>query len=158
MVKKNIAAYCGAGLIFVLAFAYAAVNFNVGAREYPMFISGMGILACGVLVVQTLLQHSKRKKDEQAIQAYDADERKNSWTKKDIQTFFLTTATILIYLFLIPRLGYITSTFLVMFSLLVILKREGYIRYLILTTIMCLMIYYVFGGMLNIFLPRGMFI
>ena len=158
MVMKNIAAYSGAGLMFASAFAYAAVNFNLGAREYPMFVSGMGVLASMALVVQTLLQHSKRKKDEQAIQAYYEEERKKSWTKKEIQIFFLTIIAILIYLFLIPRLGYITATFLTMFSLLVILKREGYVWYLILTIAMCLVIHYVFGGLLNIFLPRGMFI
>ena len=157
MIIRNIGAYCVATMLFLLAFTHAAANFNPGAREYPMVVSGLGVLLCGGLVLQTLLQHAKRKRDEKAMQVYEKEERKLVYTSKEIKSFIIAIIAIFVYLFLIPRLGYIVSTFLIMLSLLIVLKRERYVLYLFLTVLTCLMIHYIFGGMLNIFLPRGMF-
>jgi len=158
MVKRNVLAYCVTTMMFLSAFIYAAMNFRVGAREYPMIVSGMAVVTCLALIAQELWNYAKRKKDEQAFQKFEQEERKKSFTKKEIKSFIISTIMMLIYLFLIPRLGYIASTFLVMLSFLIILKREKYILYVALTLALCLVIHFVFGGLLNIFLPRGMFI
>jgi hypothetical protein len=156
MVKKNVLAYCVTAMMFLSAFIYAATHFRTGAREYPMAVSGMAVVMCLALIAQELWNHARR--DGQAAQKFEQDERKKSFTKKEIRSFVISTVMILVYLFLIPRLGYITSTFLIMLSFLIILKREGYMLYVVLTVALCLVIHFVFGGLLNIFLPRGMFI
>jgi len=158
MVKKNVGAYIIVAMMFILMFIHAADNFRAGAREYPMIVSGVGIFLSVLLVAKELYQYAKRKNDEQAIQKFETSEKKKSFTIKEIKAFVISTVAILIYLFLIPRLGYITSTFIVMLSLLIVLKRQTYFLYIALTVGLCLIIHYVFGGFLNIFLPRGMLI
>lgn len=130
-------------ILFRETYAFPVFSFLdiPGSEFFPRIILGIMILLSLILLLNNLIYKNKNKVF--------------SLRPSPIQTKF--TVLILIYLVVMPYLHYFFSTvlFLIASMLLLTPKKEGkeYIRIGGITTMVVLLIYYVFAENLKIFLP-----
>ena len=136
-------------LIFGFLLSQQSCRLNLGGFHRPgsglfPFLIGLFIAAAScVLLIQSWLNKSAGKKDE----------------KKKIhpRSFFLCLLFLYLYAFVFEWLGYVPSTFLLIFCLLKIVERKSWITVVITALLTSITSYLFFETLLHAALPRGLF-
>lgn len=123
-----------------------ATDLTMGPNFFPTFAAGLMILVNGISLVLNYVQYTKDK----------AKGGKEEFVQKTASNDQLRVITVLaiiaVYVFIMPIIGYIISTLLVVNVLLLILKVRKWYHY-ILVSAFTLVIYYVFNNILYVMLP-----
>ena len=131
-------------IIFLTAY-YVALNYPSASAAYPKLLTTVGMALCVGLFAQSFLGTSKE----------------NAFTiaKRDLINLLISIGLMALYASTIPVLGYVTSTSAYMMAQMWVLNRKSKIGVLLLITVVVNVILYVsFGILLNVWLPKGMFI
>lgn len=140
----------GALFVFCLGYTILAMKINPGtlsspkAGFIPQIAGWLGTVISGFLFLQAMLGKGDKK-----------DVKLNG----DFKSLLLITIVIIIYIFLFVPLGYILSSILLLFALLVIGGLRGdkkkYLLAVLISILTTLAFYLIFRVMLSIPLPRG---
>ena len=155
MVKKETGALEGAVWIGIgCIICILSLRFDLGSFHQPgpgfvallagLFIGAMGL---AMIVARTM---SKRRADEAS--GTDHSFRVNDWRR-----LVYTMALLLAYVILIEPVGFILTTFLLMFGLFFDYEKKNYIWSLFFSIMTALVSYLVFEVWLRCQLPRGLF-
>ena len=111
---------------------------NPGSGLFPFLV---GLLVC----IQSLIVLFKQKRRG----------HRPSFNTYEIKNLLLMSITFILWMVLMPYLGYLFVTFVVVFSFCKILRLEGWIKPLVLSICTTGLCYLLFGYLLYLDLPRG---
>lgn len=112
------------------------------SRGYPMALLIISYVMTIYLLVSSVVKMNTQEKEK--TQALDQ--------MKIIVPYCLM---IVIYLFLMNKIGYIASTIVFMIASLVYLKLKNKVVMIVLSVVMTIVLYFVFTNFLTVILPRG---
>ncbi len=146
-------AYDRASAFFWLFFSAAvftqSIRMGVGTLGNP----GMGFMACGasgimvLLSLILLLQSFKRGKDR--------EESAHPFAELLLGRVIGFVMAVLLYILLLPSLGYLVATFLLMACLLMMVGRRNWMLLIIFPALTSLVSYYVFAKLFQCPFPAG---
>jgi putative tricarboxylic transport membrane protein len=139
-----------ASMILVTFFTltyYLAHSFPPRVARYPK-----GLAVIGIAMAILLFLNSYIKEKRKSVQSTDS---KKKISKEQVFNIAATGIGSILYIILIPVLGYVVSTIVFMFGLMWVLSPKKKLLYAIVTTISILLLYGVFGLLLRVWLPRG---
>jgi putative tricarboxylic transport membrane protein len=129
---------------------FAAVG--VGAKFFPR------IAATGFIIIGALLAFQQRAVVSQLFSSSGTKAAKED--AGDMVAVWLTMGLLAIYLFLVPRLGYILSTLIYIFGQTLILNRgekQHYLRFALIALISASATYLLFVKVFRVMIPAGIF-
>lgn len=129
---------------FFAYFYYTALSFPPRSALYPKILIVTGILLSILMFIQAYF--GKGSNDEGV-----------KIEKKELKLLCLSAAIMVIYILLIRQLGYAVSTFIYMLIQMWILVPGKKLLYLTVALSSTAVLYVVFGMLLRIWLPKGMF-
>lgn len=141
---KDIIASVILGLFFIV-FYFLSFNISLRAAGYPRSLIIVGFLLTFGLFLLVLFS-----KKERIIQL---SKEVNTFFKPHIIRLFATIFTVIIYIILLPKYGFIISTILFTLVLMYILNSNYKLLYLLVAPIFTLVLYFVFGKLLKVWLP-----
>lgn len=127
-----------------------SLRLGIGTLHNP----GMGFFTCsasgilGILSLILFLQATLRKKDLKAAPFFAGP----LWTR-----ILLVVIVLVVYSWLMPVLGYLISTFLLMTFLFLILERKKIVFVFVSSILATIVTYVVFSKWLNCQFPDGLF-
>lgn len=135
-------------LLLILGPAYyMTYSFPPRSAVFPRaFIAITAILAV-VLLVQALYKEKKNMPQKVGEAA--------QYTPSQRYRLFVSVIVTILYMVIIPKLGYFVATAIYMFVLMTLLKKGKMLTHVIVTVGTTLVLYGVFGVLLKIWLPRG---
>ncbi|WP_338971463.1 tripartite tricarboxylate transporter TctB family protein [Fusobacterium nucleatum] len=83
---------------------------------------------------------------------------KNKYKNQNFKYSIITIIFFIIYVFLIEKLGYLTSTIIFMISIIFLLKSKSFLINIIFSVVFSSIIYLLFSKGFNVSLPNGIFI
>lgn len=116
---------------------------------YPKFLIIGSFIFNTILLVQNLYKHRKET-DTDSVNAADF--------KRMIPKVITYIVTIFAYILLIPRLGYLLTTFLFILGMLIYIGVRSKKQLVLLPVLMTLGIYLLFNYVLKVLLPTGSWI
>lgn len=136
-------------IICILSLRFDLGSFHQPGPGFVALLAGLFIGAMGLamIVARTM---SKRRADEAS--GTDHPFRVNAWRR-----LVYTMALLLAYVILIEPVGFILTTFLLMFGLFFDYEKKNYIWSLFFSIVTALVSYLVFEVWLRCQLPRGLF-
>lgn len=150
--KKDILGGIVFGIVFLVAYL------NVGylpkqAKMWPQFVSLAGIVCCGILVIKSFVQLrncSPEPGEKAGGKALD-------WRKA-----ICTGGVVALWIFLMDELGFVVTTTAAALILMLIpnpaISKKQFRLYLLIAVVFAIILYVVFGLLLNAKLPEGYFI
>jgi hypothetical protein len=134
-------------LLFVLGSIIVVGSIQIGLGKLTKPGPGLFSFFCGlILCIQSILSHvfkQERREKEEVLGNPSA-----------IMKFIFSIVTLILWIVLMPLLGWLPLTFFVTFSFAKIMQLEGWIKPLILATANTLFSYFLFGYLLLIDLPN----
>lgn len=121
-------------------------NVQMGPDFFPYFAAGLMVFVNVIALIVNYTQHGRCKQKGQPegyVQKTDP---------KDQTRVFLILAIIAVYIFLMPIIGYVISTLIMVNGLLFLLGARKWYHYLLVSGF-SLVIYYVFNTVLYVMLP-----
>ena len=112
------------------------------SRGYPLVLLGISYVMTIYLLVSSVVK--MKKEDKQETKAVDQ--------AKIIIPYCLM---IVLYLFLMTKIGYIASTVAFMLASLMYLKLKNKVLMVVLSVVLTILLYFVFTNFLTVILPRG---
>ena len=135
-------------IICVLALQFDLGSFHQPGPGFVALLSGLFIAGIGLaMIIARTTSKRSMDKGSGASQFF----RINAWPR-----LFYTAALLLAYVILIEPVGFILTTFLLMFGLFLDLKRRNYFWGLFFSIVTALVSYLVFEVWLHCQLPRGL--
>jgi len=132
----------GLFVLFLTAY-YTALSYPPASAGYPKLLLNVGMVLSVGLFARSFFVTSKDK----AI----------TITKHNFINLLISLVLMTLYVIAIPVIGYLVSTFAYMVTQMWILNRKSKISTIFLiAVVVIIMIYIVFGMLLNVFLPKGM--
>ncbi|MFZ5966061.1 MAG: tripartite tricarboxylate transporter TctB family protein [Bacillota bacterium] len=140
------------GIIGVLISAYVFYESSkfpedivmiIGPSYFPRILATALLLVSGILIIHAYLGKSKKINGSFDIK------------NPGIQRAGIALLVTMIYCMVLNTLGFIISSTLYLFFLMVLLKKRNYIKMTIISTFVTLGIYFIFKALLNITLPSG---
>ena len=140
------------GIVFIVlsiyVIAYTLVKLPIGtlAKPGPGFytiICGVGILILSVLWLSTLLKKQ--------------DDTSPMWEKGAWKTPLIAVGITSLYAILMKPLGYMISTAVFIIVWQIFLSKSGRITFIVFTIVGTAVMYILFGPLLGVPLPRGIF-
>ena len=134
----------GLFVVFLTAY-YAALSYPPASANYPKLLLTVGMVLCVALFIQSFLSTPKGEMV--------------SIAKHDLINLLISLVLMALYVFAIPVIGYVVSTFSYMMAQMWVLNRKSKIstNFLIAVAVNILL-YFAFGVFLNVFLPKGILI
>lgn len=134
-------------LLFVLGVVIIVGSIRIGFGQFTKPGPGLFSFFCGlILCIQSIL-----------LNVFKQERRRKDETPKDpgaIKIFIFPIITFILWMILMPFLGWLPLTFLVTFSFAKIMQLEGWVKPLILASANTLFSYLLFGYLLLIDLPN----
>lgn len=131
-------------LISFVALYYITLGFPEKAAIYPRALLNVGIVTVVALFISTFFS----KKGEV---------KKVFINKDELRKLLISVVLMLIYIVLIPVIGYAVSTFLFMSLQIWVLKPKKRVSYIIVALVSTVILYVGFGVILSVWLPKGLF-
>jgi len=146
MYKKNIIGSVAFIFLFAAAF-FMSGSFPAMVDIYPKIICVMGIILSACLLGQTVYQKKHNIENEKKL------------SRKQIITIAVTLAGTLVYVMLIPVVGYMTMTFIFLLTMTFYVDPTSpKIAYPLVGIAFIVLLYLAFGVFLKIPLPKGILI
>lgn len=137
------------GLIIVCAFLYReAYNYPAGGSYFPVF----SLVAIMILSFLMLIFSFRSKPNQRS-----ADPKKALTRKRNLRPFFLS-GIFFLYLLILPRLGLFTSTAVLIFAVMALLKVRQVKLYIIVILVVTVSFYIFFGLILKVSIPGSILI
>jgi len=111
-----------------------------GTGMYPLFIAVSILVFGGISFIKLLL----------------SGERVRIFTEGTMATFFMMLATFVLWIVIMPLLGYVIVTFLATYAFSKVMKLEGWVKPFVLSAGTAVFVYLLFDYWLYIDLPRGL--
>lgn len=141
MDKSNL--FVSAGLtVFGISASFAALNYPEGSRMLPLFYSALLVLLSGALLLQSMPKNPKK-----------ADSETEPLGKVLKVVIFVAS-----YIFLIPHLGFYSSTACFLLFFMVATRAARFCKALIVSGVATLVIYAFFELFLRVPAPQGLWI
>ena len=156
--KKDLT--CGLILILFSTIAFFHLQgLPVRAAIFPqIMLAGIFILATLLLLKSLGFWAGAKRRQEEVQGGAKAEEEKKDESRPENLTLSLTTlATIIIYIALIPILGFFLSTIGFIFGILFVLKMRRYFLMAFLAIMTSTIVFVVFKTVMYISLPGGIF-
>lgn len=135
-------------LLFVLGLIIIVGSLQIGFGQFTKPGPGLFPFFCGlILCIQSILSN-----------LFKQEHREKEDVLKDpgaIKKFIFPIITLILWIILMPLLGWLPLTFLVTLSVSKIMQLEGWIKPLMLAVANVLFSYFLFGYLLLIDLPNG---
>ena len=112
------------------------------SRGYPLALLVISYLMTGFLLVSSIVKQKKEEKQKTQV-------------LEQVKIIVLYCLMIIVYLFLMGKIGYIASTVLFMVASLIYLKLKNRIVLAVLSVVLTIILYFVFTNFLTVILPRG---
>lgn len=142
--------WIGIGLIIsALALQFDLGSFHQPGPGFVALLSGLFIAGVGLAMV--IARAASKRRPDKGSQA-DQPFRSSAWSR-----LIYTTALLLAYVILIEPVGFILTTFLLMFGLFFDYQKKNYVWGLFFSIATALVSYLVFEIWLHCQLPRGLF-
>ncbi|WP_069870234.1 tripartite tricarboxylate transporter TctB family protein [Fusibacter sp. 3D3] len=117
----------------------------VGPSYFPIILS-LGLFAlCIILIIQSLVS-----KTEDKTESIDL---KSPGIMRSFASFLAT----IVYVSLLQILGFMISSVLYLFFLMLLLKNKEYVKMSIISVVVSVAVYFIFKSVLHITLPTGIF-
>jgi len=143
---------CTAIYIVLVAFLMQLLKMPKDVRLYPTIIMVGAFTFNTILLVQTIIKTTKNTSDC-IVDGVEIGFFKSTAVK--IITYILIIAG---YIFLIPKIGYILSTFIFLLGMMLYIGVRNIKLLIVLPIVMTLAIYYLFTYVLVVILPKGTWI
>ena len=112
------------------------------SRGYPLALLVISYLMTGFLLVSSIVKLKKEEKQKTQV-------------LEQVKIIVPYCLMIIVYLFLMGKIGYIASTVLFMVASLIYLKLKNRIVLAVLSVVLTIILYFVFTNFLTVILPRG---
>ncbi len=129
-------------LAFLTSLAVQVPAIPEVSRGYPLTLLVISYLMTGYLLVSSIVKQKKEEKQETKI-------------LEQVKIIVPYCLMIVVYLFLMGKIGYIASTVLFMVASLLYLKLKNKIVLAVLSVVLTIILYFVFTNFLTVILPRG---
>jgi putative tricarboxylic transport membrane protein len=123
-------------------------NLTISPKLFPYLIAGFLMIATSVLAVKIVLGDAAIP---EGLNAGDKIE------KSDFKTFTLVLSSLLAYLVLIERAGFIVAASITFFGITVAFGNKKHLKSAVFGTLFIIAIYISFTRFLNVQLPSGIF-
>ena len=140
-VAYGLALLLSGGAFFVARQFPRAEGAHSGPESFPVFLA----VALAGMALVGLIRAGRRCEPVEAAQPEHGDRKR----------FFLLGALSVIYLLIMPLLGFITSTALLCMGLLLALGYRNPVRALAAGFVAAFILYALFGVLMNVALPKG---
>jgi hypothetical protein len=135
-------------LLFVLGLIIIAGSFQIGFGQFTKPGPGLFSFFCGlILCVQSLFSNVFRQEH--------SEKEEGLKDPNAIRKCIFSIIPLVLWIVLMPLLGWLPLTFLVTLSIAKIMQLEGWIKPLMLAAANTLFSYFLFGYLLMIDLPNG---
>ena len=129
-------------LAFLTSLAVQVPQIPAVSKGYPMVLLIISYLMTCYLLVSSVVK----------LKSEDRQKTKVVGQAKIIVPYCLM---IVVYLFLMNKIGYMASTVVFMLASLIYLKLKNKVLMVILTVVLTVVVYFVFTNFLSVILPRG---
>ncbi|MCC8025964.1 MAG: tripartite tricarboxylate transporter TctB family protein [Clostridium sp.] len=129
-------------LLFLLTLSIQMSAIPKDSRSYPKILMILSYVMVIALIAKNLLDYKKSPVVETQV-------------REQIKVILPYAAIIIVYLFLLDKIGYIIDTFLFCMVSLTWLKLKNKIVMAVLSVVMTLALYFLFTRFLSVILPRG---
>lgn len=143
-VKKWDIVICVVIGLFLLPFAIDLQNTVPVARVYPMVVLGGSYLLLAILIIRWIIA----KKKAEPLPENEIDFKRNVY-------IVIYCAAILMYIFLIEKLGFMVSTVAFGIYSLVYMKNKSKLVVILMPIIVTVVLYFIFTNFLMVTLPSG---
>lgn len=140
---------CLPDLIIGLALLLFLVSLNLqmsaipkDSKSYPAILMALSYIMTAALIIKSLIQLKRSPVVESQL-------------KEQVKIIFPYAVLILVYLFLLDKIGYIIDTFLFSVVSLFWLKLKNKVVIFVLSAALTLALYFLFTRFLSVILPRG---
>lgn len=121
---------------------------------YPNIVSALFLVTAGIMLIESLYAFIKFKKGN--LSKDIKKEVKESANKGfPLKEFLPILLAFVLYLVLLPVLGFILDTILLSFFCLFYVNKEKVVRNIVFSFIFSILVYLLFAKVLKIFLPTG---
>lgn len=136
-------------VILLVAIGYLIFAYQIPISDYTVVKPSMIPVGLGwVLIVLAIALYFIRETDEDK-------EKRRKLKKNEIVDLVVMFVALIIYTFLLERLGFVITTFVFIFSLSFYLGYRKYVSLILVSVLFPLTLYYAFTEFLNISLPQG---
>lgn len=139
------------GISLILLIPYQVSGVKVSAMG-PRFIPYLVAIIITILSFLTLIDGLVEKKDP-----VENDETEKEGTKVSYSRVILTFISLALWIILVPLLGFIITTILLIAAVIAIVGEFKVYQIIIIPIIVSLAVYYIFNELLNVILPEGIF-
>lgn len=129
-------------LIFLISLSFQVPAIPKDSKSYPLILMGLSYVMVLILTVKSLLRFKSSPATENNL-------------KEQLKILVPYAALILVYLFLLDKIGYIIDTFLFCVTSLLCLRLKNKVLLLVLSVVLTLLLYFIFTRFLSVILPRG---
>lgn len=137
--------------LYILVFCTQLPKIKANARIYPIVLMVFSAVFIVIVTVQALRQYKWEKAENQT----EAVGEERDAQHKKLVRIVVYSALILLYIVLIPRLGYVISTILFAALSLFYQKKRNLVLLIVLPVVSALVMYFVFKNYLFVSLPAG---
>lgn len=142
------------GAIILIASVLFSLNMSrlpTDARVYPLFVIGLLIFLSILLIIDGIKKTKKENNNEQVNYSNDEEKLKLKTLKMPTIIF----ASTVLYVILMPIIGFFVSTSFLLIAVMIILKNKNVLSYIGVVLITNIFIYLLFVQMLHVRLPQG---
>ncbi|HKM08123.1 MAG TPA: tripartite tricarboxylate transporter TctB family protein [Sphaerochaeta sp.] len=133
-------------IIIIISSTYPPSNHSVpGPGMFPIIIASLIILSAIALTVVTIKSRSKEDSEVDLV-------------SKNIINVYITMAGLIIYLILLPMLGFISTTFVMLLLYMKWYSKRSWWKCIIISLLFTLVIFFLFGTVLNVPIRFGLLI
>lgn len=129
-------------LLFLVSLSIQMPAIPKDSRTYPLILMILSYIMVSILAVRSLFQFKSSPVVESRL-------------KEQVKIIVPYAAIILVYLFLLDKIGYIIDTLLFSMTSLVYLRLKNKALMVILSVVLTLSLYFIFTRFLSVILPRG---
>ena len=160
LLSKNI---IGSGIVIIITLIamYGALKVPMGTIQkpepgfFPTYVCILLLIICAYAIVKELLFPPKQQIEE--IDLWDEDGG-GADGESNMKAVIIVSVLLILYLFLLPILGYMISTLLMMFALLRVYQYKNWWISIIVAIIVTGLSYLIFHVWFGTLLPTGLWI
>lgn len=148
----------GAGYSSQIPNIKVAAELAVGGSKFLPTITGVGLIAVGLLITALALRKLSATAPAGATGTGKIDSKSPEEKRAGILGVVLTFAYFMVYSLILPKAGFLLSTFLYLFAMIHLLAPRGDkrpIRHIAIAAVCALAVYLVFTRAFDMVLPRG---
>lgn len=165
MLEKNKNLVAGA-FIFVFAIIFYILSFNiqltnidtlVGSRFFPQAVTILMMICSALLIIESLVKN-KRNKESGKTDMTNQETEVEEGQKPNYKNTILVFTSLGIYVILLDKIGFMISTVIYLASQMFILEskeKRNPVKYIIISIITTIVVYYAFTKGFSLMLPRG---